>query len=120
MTRASEIGRVSAFKKVAKCSQRSNTVADDLRNRQHGYREDRARNTPHPEPEDERDDDADGIEGESSGQNHLVLSSRPQSNEFRGKAPPEAALARLHQVDAIFAIFGAFDRDKRLILKSRG
>ena len=29
-------------------------------------------------------------------------------------------LARLHQVDAIFAIFGAFDRDKRLILKSRG
>ena len=30
------------------------------------------------------------------------------------------AIARLHQVDAIFAIFGAFDRDKRLILKSRG
>jgi hypothetical protein len=29
-------------------------------------------------------------------------------------------IARLHQVDAIFAIFGAFDRDKRLILKSRG
>jgi hypothetical protein len=29
-------------------------------------------------------------------------------------------VARLHQVDAIFAIFGAFDRDKRLILKSRG
>ena len=27
---------------------------------------------------------------------------------------------RLHQLDAIFAIFGASDRDKRLILKSRG
>ena len=31
-----------------------------------------------------------------------------------------AVVARLHQLDAIFAIFGAFDRDKRLILKSRG
>jgi hypothetical protein len=40
---------VSPLKKVAKCSQRPKTVADDLRNRQHGHREDRARNTPHPE-----------------------------------------------------------------------
>ena len=27
-------------------------------------------------------------------------------------------LTRLHQLDLIFAIFGAFDRDKRLILLS--
>jgi hypothetical protein len=29
-----------------------------------------------------------------------------------------ARLTRLHQLDLIFAIFGAFDRDKRLILLS--
>jgi hypothetical protein len=29
-------------------------------------------------------------------------------------------LTRLRQLDAIFAIFGAFDRDKCLILQSRG
>ena len=29
-------------------------------------------------------------------------------------------LARLHQLDAIFTIFGASDRDKRLILQGRG
>src|SRR5271165_1079976 len=60
----------SSLEKVAKCSQRPNTVADDLGNRQHGHGEDHARNTPHPEPEDERDDDEDGIEGEPSGQKH--------------------------------------------------
>ena len=58
------------FKKVAKCSQRLKTVADNLSNRQHGHRKDPARNTPHPEPEDERDDDEDGIEGEPSRQKH--------------------------------------------------
>jgi hypothetical protein len=30
------------------------------------------------------------------------------------------ALTRLHQLDAIFMIFGASDRDKRLILQGRG
>jgi hypothetical protein len=29
-----------------------------------------------------------------------------------------STLSRLHQLDLIFAIFGAFDRDKRLILLS--
>jgi len=29
-------------------------------------------------------------------------------------------LTRLHQLDAIFMIFGASDRDKRLILQGRG
>jgi site-specific recombinase XerD len=29
-------------------------------------------------------------------------------------------LSRLHQLDAIFTIFGASDRDKRLILQGRG
>jgi hypothetical protein len=29
-------------------------------------------------------------------------------------------LTRLHQLDTIFTIFGAFDRDKRLILQGRG
>ena len=55
---------------MAKSSQWLKTVADDLSNRQHGHREDRARNTPHPEPEDERDDDENGIQGEPSGQKH--------------------------------------------------
>ena len=55
---------------MAKCGQRPNTVANDLRNRQHRHGEDRARNTPHPEPENERDDDEDGIKGEPSGQKH--------------------------------------------------
>jgi hypothetical protein len=31
-----------------------------------------------------------------------------------------SSLARLHQLDAIFMIFGASDRDKRLILQGRG
>ena len=65
-----ESGWASPLEKMAKCSQRPNTVADDLGDRQHGHGEDRARNTPHPEPEDERDDDEDGIEGEPSGQKH--------------------------------------------------
>ena len=63
-------GWVSPLEKVTECSQRPNTVADDLSGRQHGHRQDRAGNTPHPEPEDERDDDEDGIEGEPSGQKH--------------------------------------------------
>src|ERR1700730_9212469 len=60
----------SPLKKVTKCSQRLETIADDLRNGQHGHREDHARNTPHPEPEDERDNDEDRIEGEPPGQKH--------------------------------------------------
>src|SRR5271163_3137324 len=63
-------GWVLPLKKMTESSQRLKTVADDLRNCQHGHREDRARNTPHPEPEDERDDDEDGIKGEPSGQKH--------------------------------------------------
>src|ERR1700737_40270 len=66
--RTSESGWVSPLKKMAKCSQRPNTVANDLGNRQHGHGKDRARNTPHPEPEDERDDDEDGSGGEAPGQ----------------------------------------------------
>jgi len=34
------------------------------------------------------------------------------------KASGGRFVARLHQLDLIFAIFGAFDRDKRLILLS--
>ena len=59
-----------SLKKMAECGQRLKTVADDLSNRQHGHRKDPARNTPHPEPEDERDDDEDGIEGEPPSQKH--------------------------------------------------
>ena len=33
-------------------------------------------------------------------------------------SPPRATLTRLRQLDAILAIFGAFDRDKCLILQS--
>ena len=61
---------VLPLKKMTKCGQRPNTVANDLSNRQHGHGEDRARNTPHPEPEDERDDDEDRIKGETFGQKH--------------------------------------------------
>jgi len=63
-------GWVSPLKKMTERSQRLKTIAYDLNNRQHGHREDPARNTPHPEPEDERDDNEDGIEGEPSGQKH--------------------------------------------------
>src|SRR5271166_6334413 len=63
-------GWVSPLKKMTECSQRPNTVADDLSGCQHGHRQDCAGNTPHPEPEDERNDDEDGIEGEPSGQKH--------------------------------------------------
>jgi len=63
-------GWVSPLKKMTECSQRLKTIAYDLYNRQHGHREDPAWNTPHPEPEDERDDNEDGIEGEPSGQKH--------------------------------------------------
>ena len=59
-----------ALKEMPKCSQRLKPVADDLGNRQHGHRKYPARNTPHPEPEDEGDDHEDGIEGEPSGQKH--------------------------------------------------
>jgi hypothetical protein len=34
--------------------------------------------------------------------------------------PANLMLTRLHQLDAIFTIFGASDRDKRLILQGRG
>lgn len=54
---------------------------------------------------------------------NLTLLTKPANIEVLNYAfDPEkkARLPRLHQVDAIFAIFGAFDRDKRLILKSRG
>jgi hypothetical protein len=34
------------------------------------------------------------------------------------KSAVSVSLARLRQLDAIFAIFGAFDRDKCLILQS--
>src|ERR1700719_151589 len=61
---------VSPLKKMTECSQWLKTVAYDLSNRQHGHREDRARNTPHPKPEGERDDDEDGVEGKPSGQKH--------------------------------------------------
>ncbi len=37
-----------------------------------------------------------------------------------GELEHEFVLARLHQLNAIFAIFGASDRDKSLDLKGRG
>jgi len=58
----------SSCEKVANCSERSNPVAEDLGSGQHWHGEDRAGNTPHPEPEDERQNDEHGIEGEPSRQ----------------------------------------------------
>jgi hypothetical protein len=66
----SESGWASPLKKMTERSQWLKTVADDLSNRQHRHGEDHAWNTPHPEPEDEREDGEDGIEGKSSGQQH--------------------------------------------------
>ena len=43
----------------------------------------------------------------------------PPSTDF-SRHPDRRLLTRLRQLDAIFAIFGAFDRDKCLILQSRG
>ena len=62
--------RVLSLKKMTECSQRPNTVANNLGSRQHWHRQNRSRNPPHPEPEHERDDDEDRIEGKSSGQKH--------------------------------------------------
>jgi hypothetical protein len=44
---------------------------------------------------------------------------RPADPDLVGEMPA-AEIARLHQLDAIFTIFGASDRDKRLILQGRG
>ena len=44
-----------------------------------------------------------------------ILSGWPGINHGTHRWP---RLARLHQLDAIFTIFGASDRDKRLILQS--
>jgi hypothetical protein len=63
-------GFVLPLEKMTECGQRLKTVADDLSNRQHGHREDPAGNAPHPEPEDERDDDKNGIESEPPSQKH--------------------------------------------------
>ena len=63
-------------------------------NRQHGHREDCARNTPHPEPEDERDDDEDGIEGEPSGQSLALDSSRKQESYRTNGRSREFSLSR--------------------------
>jgi hypothetical protein len=49
--------------------------------------------------------------------NRLVHKERFSENQDQGY---EAKLSSLHQLDAIFSIFGASDRDKRLILQSRG
>jgi hypothetical protein len=89
---ASESGWVSPLKKMTECSQRLKTVAYDLR-------EDRARNTPHPEPEGERDDDGDAIEGEPSGQEHrrytLALNQMKSKIKTRRKQRlPERVMAQ--------------------------
>src|SRR5579862_6099207 len=71
---------------MTECSQRLNTVANDLSNCQHGHGEDPARNTPHPEPKDERDDNEYGIEGEPSGQEHGRY--RLAFNQVKSKIKP--------------------------------
>ena len=55
---------------MSKCGQRPNPVADDFSDRQHWHGEDRSGSTPHPKPEDERDDNENGIEDESPGEKH--------------------------------------------------
>src|SRR5438067_13530896 len=45
--------------------ERANAVADDLEDREHGHGERRARNAPHPIPEDERADHQYRIEREA-------------------------------------------------------
>jgi hypothetical protein len=62
--------RCLSLEEVAKRGERPNPVADDLGYRQQGHGEDGARNAPHPEPEDERQDDENRIEGEPSRQEH--------------------------------------------------
>jgi hypothetical protein len=88
-------------------SQRPNTVAC---NREHGHREGRPRNTPHPEPEDERDDDQNGIEvNRLSG---LILSVR---RLFVGSTPecqtnpiPERCV-RWNRVCIAYCVFESFN-----------
>ena len=55
---------------MSKGGERPNPVADDFSDGQHWHGEDRSGSTPHPEPEDERDDDENGIEGEPLGEKH--------------------------------------------------
>jgi hypothetical protein len=43
-----------------------------------------------------------------------------QQKKFSEMESAFLSLARLHQLDAIFTIFGASDRGKRLILRGRG
>jgi hypothetical protein len=50
----------------------------------------------------------------------LVGDVRDGGDIVRAAALATTMLARLHQLDAIFTIFGASDRDKRLILQGRG
>src|ERR1700691_5943814 len=67
---ASAIVRNSTLEKVTKSGKRPNPVADDLSYGQHRHGEDGPGNTPHPEPEDERENDENGIESEPSCQKH--------------------------------------------------
>jgi glucose dehydrogenase len=57
-------------------------------------------------------------------QNWLLHHQNYQGHRFSGlkeiNTDTVANLSPLHQLDAIFTIFGASDRDKRLILQGRG
>ena len=58
----------------------------------------------------------------------MMSSSKTERKPLNGRGgeavwfsfPLVSKLARLHQLNAIFAIFGASDRDKSLDLKGRG
>jgi hypothetical protein len=49
-----------------------------------------------------------------------TLAARSRETTARPTGSYRERLSRLHQLDAIFMIFGASDRDKRLILQGRG
>ena len=51
--------------------------------------------------------------------NSSLIANRPSLSK-KPRWSITAALARLHQLHAIFAIFGASDRDKRLIFQGQG
>jgi len=59
------LSSTSSFQHVAKGAERPQPIRDDLDDRQHGNRQNRAGYAPHPVPEDQREDDSDRIDGEA-------------------------------------------------------
>jgi len=59
------LSSTSSFQHVAKGAERPQPIRDDLNDRQHGNRQNRAGYAPHPVPEDQREDDSDRIDGEA-------------------------------------------------------